>query len=93
MLNLDDNNLSLGVLGFNVNTVVLVVARFLIRFAVKQLHDSHFLLYQYRDKTLEHHKISLAAKYVLRCPVKTYVLTVTHLNSFLLIFTFLFHSV
>ena len=47
LLNLDDNNLSLGVLGFNVNTVVLVVARFLIRFAVKQLHDSHFLLYQY----------------------------------------------
>ena len=93
LLNFNKDNLTFGVLGLYVYTVVLGIMRFLIGFTLKQFYNMHFLLYKNGNKSLKYYVICLVAKYVLRCPVKPYVLVFDHLCSFLLfVLFFFFHS-
>ena len=81
LLNFNKDNLTFGVLGLYVYTVVLGIMRFLIGFTLKQFYNMHFLLYKNGNKPLKYHVICLVAKYAFNSPVKTY--EISHDNSFL----------
>ena len=78
LLYLHQDNLTLGVLGLYVHTVILVVLRLLVRLGVEQLYDGNLFFHQHGDKPLEDGEVGLVAKHVLRGPVKADISVLSH---------------
>ena len=78
LLYLNKDNLTLGVLGLDVNAIELVILVLLVRLALQQLHDGHLLTDKDGNKTLEDGEVGLIAKHVLRSPVKSDVFVLFH---------------
>ena len=75
------DNLSAGIDGFHIYTVVLVVFLFLIPFTLKNRRDGYLLAKQHGNQSFENVKISLVAKHTLHGPVKTNVFVFCYHNN------------
>ena len=83
LLDFHNDDLALRVTCLDVHTVVLIILRLLIGFTLNQRLNLHLLLDEHGDQALEDHIVRLVAENVLRCPIKSDVLTVTpFLRSF-----------
>ena len=75
-LHLYYDDLSLGVLGFDVHAVELVVLCFLIAFALQYFLYFNGLAQQHGDESFQYSKVGLVAQHALHCPVETDVFVV-----------------
>ena len=70
VLNLEDGELALLVLGKDVHTVELVVFVFLIGLALKEAHDGELLVQQRSHQSFEHGMVCLVAQQAFHRPIK-----------------------
>ena len=78
LLNLYENDFTLGVLCLDVYAVLLVMPRLLVGLALQKLDNRYLLADKRGDETLKDDKVGLVAKHVLGRPVETYVLVLSH---------------
>lgn len=70
VLNIEDGELALLVLGKDVHTVELVVFVFLIGLALKEAHDGELLVQQRSHQSFEHGMVCLVAQQAFHRPIK-----------------------
>ena len=79
LLDLHEDNLTLGVLGLDVNAVELVVDIILIAFTLQNLVNLHLLFKEHGHETLQHCEICFVAQHTLGSPIESDVLV--HINT------------
>ena len=87
LLDLNDDNLILGISGLDVNAIELVVLILLITLTLQDLHDFYLFIEQHSHQALENIEVRLVAKHTLHCPIKSYIPLVCH-HFFLSCFVF-----
>ena len=94
LLDLYNDDTSLGVLCLDVDPVELVILMLLVGFALEKLDDLDLLTNKNGDKPLEDRKVRFRTKHVLRCPVESDVpvTLVSHTFTFHFSFTLILHS-
>ena len=80
--------MTLAILSLYVHPVELVIIRFLITLAFKNLLNLYILPEQNRDETFKNFKIRLITKHVLHEPVKPYIAVIIHILISLLNYKF-----
>ena len=71
VLNLDENQLVFGILGEDVDAVVLVGLVFLVALAFEEILDCNLLVEESREKPLKDREVGLVAKEAFHCPIET----------------------
>ena len=71
LLNLHKDDFVLGILGFDVNAVELVVGVVLVALAFQNLNYLHLLIQKDRHQALQNAEVGLVSQHTLGSPVKT----------------------